>query len=133
MTNGRAPFVYADELFTQNGLVFRGTRIIISHSMRTEMTAQAHRSHLGIQYTINTARDIIYWPRMTADLSEVVQRCEACQQMRTALPKEPMMTFPVPTLPWQIVASDCFECDTQHYLVVVDLYSDLIEIRKMDT
>ena len=64
---------FRDELSTQNGLVFRGTRIIIPHSMRTEMTAQAHRSHLRIQYTINTARDIMYWPRMTADLTEAVQ------------------------------------------------------------
>ena len=124
---------YRDELSTQNGLVFRGTRIIIPHSMRTEMTARAHRSHLGIQYTINTARDIMYWPRMTADLTEAVQRCETCQQIKPALPKEPMMTYPVPTLPWQIVACDCFECDNQHYLVVVDLYSDFIEIRKLDT
>ena len=30
---------YRDELSTQNGLVFGGTRIIIPHSMRTEMTA----------------------------------------------------------------------------------------------
>lgn len=37
-----------DELSTQNGLVFRGTRIIIPHSMRTEMTARAHRSQLGV-------------------------------------------------------------------------------------
>lgn len=125
---------YRDELSTQNGLVFRGTRIIIPHSMRTEMTIRAHRSHLGIQYTINTARDIMYWPGMsTADLTEAVQRCETCQQIKPALPKETMMTYPVPTLPWQIVASDCFECDNQHYLVVVDLYSDFIEIRKLDT
>ena len=101
--------------------------------MRAEMTSRAHRSHLGIQYTINTVRDIMYWPRMTADLTEAVQRCETCQQTKPALPKEPMMTYPVPTLPWQIVASDCFECENQHYLVVVDLFSDFIEIRKLDT
>ena len=83
---------YRDELSTQNGLVFRGTRTIIAHSMRTEMTLRAHCSHLGIQYTINTARDIMYWPRMTADLTEALQRCETCQQIKPALPKEPMMT-----------------------------------------
>ena len=53
--------------------------------------------------------------------------------MKPALLKEPMMTYPVPTLPWQIVASDCFECDKEHYLVIVDLYSDFIEIRKLHT
>ena len=75
----------------------------------------------------------MYWPRMTADLTEAVQRCETCQQMKPVLPKEPMMTFPVPTVPWQIIASDRFECDNQPILVVVDLYSDFIEIRKLDT
>ena len=124
---------YRDEMSTLNGLVFRGTRIVIPHSMRTEMTTRAHRSHLGIQYTTNTARDIMYWPRMTADLTDALQRCDSCQQMKPALLKEPMMTYPVPTLPWKIVASDCFECDNLHYLVVVDLYSDFIELRKLDT
>ena len=51
------------------------------------------------------------------------------------LSKEPIMTYAVPPLPWQIVASDCFECDSQlaRYLVVVNLYSDFIKIRKLDT
>ena len=80
---------YRDELTTQNGIVYRGTRIIITASMRREMTARAHRSHLEIQYTTSSARDIRYWPRMTANLTEAVQRCNICQQTRPALTKEP--------------------------------------------
>ena len=75
----------------------------------------------------------MYWPSMTADLTETVQWCETCQQMKPALSKEPMTTYAVPTLPWQIVASDCVECDNKLYLVVVDLCSDFIKIRKLDT
>ena len=63
----------------------------------------------------------MYWPSMTADLTETVQWCENCQQMKPALSKEPMMTYAVPTLPWEIVASDYFECDNKLYPVVVDL------------
>ena len=53
---------YRDELHvtTQNGIVYHGTRIIIPASMRREMTARAHRSHLGIHYTTSSARDIMY-------------------------------------------------------------------------
>ena len=43
------------------------------------------------------------------------------------------MTYPIPNLPWQIVASDCFECDGSHYLIVVDLYSDYIEIKQLNS
>ena len=42
-----------------------------------------------------------------------------------------MMTYPIPSLPWQVVASDCFECEGQHYLVLADLYSEYIEIKKL--
>ena len=122
---------YWDELTTQNGLAFRGTRIIIPSSMRAEMTDRAHASHLGIQYTTNTARQIMYWPRMTADLTEAVQRCNTCQESKPALHKEPMMTYPIPKQPWQVVASDCFEREGQHYLVLVDLYSDYIDVSQL--
>lgn len=57
---------------------------------------------------------------MTADLTEAVQRRDICQQTRPALTKEPLMTYLIPNLPWQIVTSD-----GSHYQTVVDLYSDV--------
>ena len=123
---------YGDELTTENGIVYRGIRIIIPVSMRREMTARAHRSHLRIQYTTSSARDIMYWPRMTADLTEAVQRCDICQQTRNCPHKRAFNDVP-DSLPWQIVASDCFECDGSRYLIVVDLYSDYIEIKQLNS
>ncbi|XP_032239683.1 uncharacterized protein K02A2.6 [Nematostella vectensis] len=38
------------------------------------------------------------------------------------------MKHPIPQLPWQAVASDCIEMQDEHYLVLVDLYSDYIEL-----
>ena len=119
---------YRDELSTQNGLAYRGTRVIIPAVMRSEMTARAHPSHLGIQYTTGTAREIMYWPRMTVDLTEAVQKCPTCQEAQPAQQKEPMMSHPIPTYPWQAVASDCFVVGGQHYVILVDLYSDYIDI-----
>ena len=119
---------YRDELSTQNGLVYRGTRIIIPAQMRPEMIIRAHASHLGIQYTTGTAREIMYWPRMTTDLAEAVFRCSTCQEAQSSQQREPMMSCPIPQLPWQAVASDCFELEEEHYVVLVDLYSDFIEV-----
>ena len=111
---------YRDKLTTQNRVGYRGTRFIIPASMKRDMTARAHRSHLGIQCTTSSSRDIMYWPQMTADLTEAVQRRDICQQTRPALTKEPLMTYLIPNLPWQIVTSD-----GSHYQTVVDLYSDV--------
>ena len=122
---------YRDEISTQNGLVYRGTRIIIPTTLRPEMTERAHAAHMGIQYTNNTARKIMYWPRMSAELTEAVQRCNTCQEAQPANPKETMMTYPIAKYPWQCVASDCFEIKGNQYLVIVDMYSDYIEVAEL--
>lgn len=123
---------YRDEIATQNGLVFRGTRLIIPTSLRPELVARAHASHMGVQYTTNTAKEIMYWPSMHADLTEAVRHCQICQEVQPANTKEPLMTYPLPQSPWQVVASDCLEINGQYYCVFVDTYSDFIEVVHLD-
>lgn len=73
----------------------------------------------------------MYWPNMNTDLKEAVQRCAICEEAKPANTKEPLMTHPLPTAPWQVVASDCLEVNGQHYCVFVDLYSDFIEVAEL--
>ena len=70
----------------------------------------------------------MYWPRMSADLTDAVQGCSTCQEMQPAQQKEPMMSYPLPKLPWQVIAS---KLEGQHNAVIVDLYSDYVEVFKM--
>ena len=122
---------YRDEISTHSGLVYRGTRLIIPIEMRSSLIQRAHASHLGIQYTINTAKEIMFWPRMSAELKEAVQKCSVCEEFQPANQKDELMTHPIPEYPWQAVASDCFELDGKHYVVVVDMYSDYIEFAEL--
>ena len=39
-----------------------------------------------------------------------------------------MMTYPLPKLPWQVIASDVFELCKSHYVVLVDTHSDYVEV-----
>ena len=41
------------------------------------------------------------------------------------------MSHPIPTHPWQFVARDCFEINGRHYVVLVDIYSDFIELSQL--
>ncbi len=123
---------YRNELVASNGLVYRGTRLIIPTSMRSEMVKRAHASHMGIHYTLNTARDIMYWPGMPTELTDAVNHCNTCQEAQSAQPKEPMMTYPLPKQPWEVVASDCFELSGRHYSIFVDVYSGYIELCELE-
>ena len=39
-----------------------------------------------------------------------------------------MVNHPIPTLPWQVVASDIFNFDGREYVLVVDYYSNYSEV-----
>ena len=67
--------------------------------MRSELVTRAHAFHMGLHYTVNTARDIMYWPGMPSDLTEAVRCCSTCQEAQPAQAKEPMMTYPIPQHP----------------------------------
>ena len=95
------------------------------------MVIRAHRSHLGIQYTLNTASEIMFWPRMHAEITEAVRRYETCQLAQPQQQRQPLMSYPSSTHPWQFVASDCFEINGRHYVVLVDIYSDFIELSQL--
>ena len=123
---------YSDELIASNGLVFRGMRIVIPTSMRRKMVTRAHASHMGTEYTANTAREVTYWPGMHSELVEAIQRCSTRQEAQPAQTKEPLMTHPLPNLSWQVVATDCFETAGHHYCVFVDVHSDCIDICELE-
>ena len=53
---------------TDEGIVFKGDRVIIPVSMRTEIMEQLHSGHIGIQGTLRRARDLIYWPGISNDI-----------------------------------------------------------------
>lgn len=129
---------YRHELTTQNGLIFKGNRLIIPQILRTDMLKRLHTSHSGIEMTQRLARDTMFWPGISQQVRETVERCKACQKFSTNLIKEPMMSSPVPNLPFEIVSMDVCEIslpdygvDKTYYLVTVDHYSDFFEIDEL--
>ena len=121
-------FNFRDEITIHNGVLYKGLKIMVPEKMRQEMTMRAHASHLGIESCIRRARDALYWPDMTKDITEAVQNCITCQEFAPNQTREPLMTHEIPTYPWQKVGIDLFSCDKTDYLITCDYYSDFWEI-----
>ena len=118
------------ELTVVKGLLMRGARIVIPESMRPEMLKKIHEGHQGITKCRERARQSVWWPGLSKHIEELVQRCPTCckeQIQRT----EPLLTTPLPTLPWQKVAMDIFEWEKCSYLLMVDYYSRFIEVTRL--
>jgi len=124
---------YRHELFIHRGLVMKGDRIIVPVSLRKEMMNLIHSTHIGIDACLRRARECLFWPRMNSELREFIGSCDVCLSYRPDLPKEPLLSHEVPSRPWAKIAADLCEFDGRQLLVVVDYFSNFIEVERLHT
>ena len=119
---------YKEELTVQDGVLYKGMKVIVPTSMRPQMIARVHSSHLGPDACARRARDVLFWPGMVGQIKEQVQSCEVCNDFLARQQKEPLMTHKIPDTPWSKVGQDLFVLGKENYLVTVDFYSDYFEL-----
>lgn len=122
---------YRDEISLHNGILFKCQRIIIPQVIRPEIIARSHASHLGIESCLRKARDSVFWPGMSSEIKEVVLQCSVCAEFQPKNHKEPMQTSKVPDRPWSHVAIDLFTLHKKEYVILVDYYSDFVEVQEI--
>ena len=83
---------YRDELTDIDGILLKGTKVMIPRQCRPTMLDKLHESHLGIDKCLQRARDIMFWPCMTDDIKTKVQKCTVCLEHRNSNVKEPMLS-----------------------------------------
>ncbi|ELU14067.1 hypothetical protein CAPTEDRAFT_31280, partial [Capitella teleta] len=47
-------------------------------SLHAETKKKVHAGHLGINSCLRRARDLIFWPGMSADIRQYVEACTTC-------------------------------------------------------
>lgn len=118
------PFWGAREhLHLDGDFILHGERLVIPRCMRKMVLQDLHSSHQGQERTKRRARQVVFWPGLNNDVNTILQYCEQCREHQASQPKEPMMSEPVPDLPFQNVSSDLFEHCGYQYLVYVDRLS----------
>ena len=124
-------YPFRDELTVQDGMIVKGTRVIIPISLHQEYLTELHRGHPGAEGMKRRVRNTVYWPNINEEVDRHVSMCSTCNKHKSHQQKEPLKQLPTPELPWSIVASDLFELDGNSYLIIVDSYSGWWEIEKM--
>uniref|UniRef100_A0A8C6NRG0 Gypsy retrotransposon integrase-like protein 1 n=1 Tax=Nothobranchius furzeri TaxID=105023 RepID=A0A8C6NRG0_NOTFU len=126
-----AYWTFRDEITFTSGLVFKGAKIIVPKQLRQEMLEKIHESHLGMIKCKERARDILYWPNMSTHIEKMVSQCAACNENRNSNPKEPLLSHPIPTRPWEKVGTDLFNHNGSEFLLCVDYFSKFPNILKL--
>ena len=113
---------YRDELSILDGLVLKGTRIIIPSACRDEVLEKLHEGHFGVECTKLRARDSVYWPSMYKDIENMVRSCDKCQEFARRNHKDPIIPRELPLVAWTLLELDLFTCENSNFLLVVDVY-----------
>ena len=67
-----------DEFSVQNGLIFKGDRVVIPSELRSFVLELIHSSDIGTESCLRRARECVYWPCMNSDVKQFVSKCEIC-------------------------------------------------------
>ena len=65
-------FDMRDELSVQDGLIFKGERVVVPKASRSGLLKSIRNLHLGVNGCLNRARECHYWPEMTGDIKNCV-------------------------------------------------------------
>ena len=130
--NIRLYWPYRDEPAIIDGIILKGRHIIIPYSLRQQVLAQLHTSHMGIEKTKLLARDSVFWSNINADIEGYIKHCATCLKFQQMQPKEKIIHHNIPLRPWEVVSADVFHFKNKHYLCIVDYNSKFLVIKRLE-
>lgn len=118
------------ELTCLHGLLMYRNRIVVPESLRRETLEKIHQGHQGVVRCKLRAGESVWWPGVNRDVEKYIKECPQCAKSLSPS-KEPLMSTPLPSHPWERVAADLFQLKGLSYLVVVDYYSRYPEVIRL--
>ena len=122
-----------EHLGVDEGLVVYGCRLFIPATFRLTILHRLHEAHQGIARSKDRARLTVYWPGIDRDIEQHIADCKFCQDSLSSHPREPIISKPRPSRPFQQIAADFAYHGGQYFLVVVDCLTDWPHVFQMGT
>ncbi|KXJ20287.1 Uncharacterized protein K02A2.6 [Exaiptasia diaphana] len=105
-----------------NNLLVKESRIVMPSAMRLEVLDKIHEGHQGITKCRARAKSAVWWPGLSREIQDMFSNCRICAKQQEAR-KEPLMPTPMPERPWQVIATDLFQLQSDIYLLIIDYFS----------
>ena len=98
--------------------------------MRPEMLQYIHEGHQGKKCCLLRAKNTVFWPKVTHDTQQLIEKCMICQEYGKS---QPLIgtTKELPPIPWHTLITDLFYWKRMDFLIVADVFSKYILVRKL--
>ena len=121
---------HKEMLSIESGLITCGNRIRVPKEMRPEMLQYIHEGHQGKERSLLRARNTVFWPRISYDIQELIERCIICQEHGKSQPIVGI-TQELPPFPWHTLPTAIFYWKRMDFLIVADVFSKYFLVRKL--
>ena len=110
MPNALQPYeTFCEEFIVEDGLVLKGTRIVIPNKKHEAVLNLIHEGHLGLSKHKLCAKDTVYWPGLYDQLENLVLNCELClKYSQLKCKQQPTLSLgqEIPLHAWTKLATD---------------------------
>lgn len=122
------------ELSVHKKCLLWGNRVVIPQVCRKQILEELHVAHPGIERMKALARCYVWWPKIDADITSLVNTCHECQMSRHVPPRAPVHHWEPSKDPWSRLHIDFAGpfCN-KYFLIVVDSFSKWLEVRKVNS
>ena len=111
------------ELSVVDGLVLRGTKLIVPASLWRTAVMLSHEGHQGILRTKQLLRSTMWFPGMDKLVEKETAQCMPCQVTVSTHQQEPLNPTQLPQEPWDKLAMDLYSpLASGEYLLVVQCH-----------
>ena len=55
--------------------------MVVPLSLRRDMLRRLHYAHSKVVSTLSLARESIYWPGMSSEIKQFIERCKVCRAL----------------------------------------------------
>lgn len=129
----RKYFNFREELSLHDQIILKNDLILVPTALRSKYLQLIHQGHLGTTSSINRAKTAVFWPGLSEEITRFVASCAVCQSVHKNKPSEPILLKPIPTRPWETVATDLFQIGSNHFLLIADSYSGYVDYKQLVT
>ena len=131
------PFwTFREELTIEDGLILKGTRIVIPSKKHDAILKLIHEGHLGLTKCKLHTKEMVYWPGLNDQLEKLILSCPLCLKYSQSKHKQPShmsLGQEIPIHPWTKLATDIFHFEGESYLLLVDYTSHFPIVCKLNS
>ena len=127
-------WTFHEELTIKDGLILKGTQIVILNMKHEAILKQIHDSYLGLTKCKLHAKPAVYWLGLNDQLEQLVLNCHLCLKYSRLKKKSDQYSTlgqEVVIFPWTKLATDLFHFEGHSYLLLVDYTSQFPIVRKL--